>query len=289
MTKVWTVAQVMACLEQLYPQHLQEDWDKNGLIVGDPQAPVRRILVAVDPVPATVQEAIGRGSDMLLTHHPLFLRGTSFVSSLTAKGRMVRDLIRADVALANAHTNADSAARGVAWALARAVGLEGEPFEVQDEDANGTARGLGRVGELPEPVSLREFAHRVARALPAGPHGIFVGLPDTMSWDEPIQRVAVSGGAGDSFLERVRELGAQVYVTADLRHHPATEHLLEGGPALICGSHWATEWLWLETLASDLRAQAQCEGIEVEVAVSGLVTEPWALHLPTGVGSTIEE
>ena len=288
MSNTWTVADVMAQLNALYPPHLQEDWDKNGLIVGEPDARVERIVLAVDPVPATVAEAVESGADMLITHHPLFLRGTSFVSSQTAKGRMVRDLIRADVALANAHTNADSAARGVAWALAKAVGIEGEPFETKDVEEDGRPRGLGRIENLPAPMPLRDFAQRVAENLPAGPHGIFVGVPDNMHLDTPVQRVAVSGGAGDSFLDLARELEADVYVTADLRHHPASEHLLEGAPALVCGSNWATEWLWLPVLAKDLQEAAKKAGVELKVEVSTTVTEPWALHLPTTGGSTIE-
>lgn len=286
-TKTWTVQDVINHLARLYPPQLQEDWDRNGLIVGDPQAPVRRILTAVDPVANTVKEAIDGAVDLLITHHPLFLRGTSFVARDSVKGRMVHDLIEAGVALLNAHTNADSAARGVAWALAQAVGLDGEPFETVETNEDGVALGLGRIGDLPEAVTLREFADRVAAALPAGPHGLFVGIPAGADWQMPVRRVAVSGGAGDSFLEDTRKLGADVYVTADLRHHPASEHLEEGAPALLCGSHWATEWLWLPALAEDLGQLARRDGVNVDIRVSTLVTEPWAVHLPTGRQFTI--
>ncbi|MDK8350783.1 Nif3-like dinuclear metal center hexameric protein [Gleimia europaea] len=277
---MWTVSDVMKIMEARYPQRLQESWDKNGLIVGDPDQRVSRILLAVDPVAETVAQAIEDGYDMLITHHPLYLRGTSFVSRLDYKGRIVHDLIKSDVALMNAHTNADSAARGVAWALAQAVGIEGEPFDPIDEDEAGTARGLGRIGKLEAPQTLREFADRVAKALPAGPHGIFVGAPGN-DLETSVSTVAVSGGSGDSFLARARELGADVYVTADLRHHPASEHLEEGGPALICGSHWATEWLWLPHLADDLEEAAADAGVQLQVDVSRFVTEPWNLHLET--------
>ena len=273
-----SVAQIMEIMEARYPQRLQESWDKNGLIVGDPDQKVSKILLAVDPVTETVAQAIEGSYDMLITHHPLYLRGTSFVSRMDYKGRIVHDLIKSDVALMNAHTNADSAARGVAWALAQAVGIEGEPFDPIDEDEAGIARGLGRIGKLEAPQTLREFADRVAKALPAGPHGIFVGAPGG-DLETQVSTVAVSGGSGDSFLSRARALRADVYVTADLRHHPASEHLEEGGPALICGSHWATEWLWLPHLADDLEEAAEETGVQLQVDVSRFVTEPWNLHL----------
>lgn len=277
---MWTVADVMDVMEARYPRHLQESWDKNGLIVGDPNQKVERVLLAVDPVAETAAQACD-GYDMLITHHPLYLRGTSFVSRLDYKGRIVHDLIKSDVALLNAHTSADAATRGVSWALAEALGINGEPFDVIDEDEAGNSRGLGRIGTLPHPVTLEEFAGRVERALPEGPHGIFVGAPAGEDLSMMVETVAVSGGAGDSFLSRVAELGADVYVTADLRHHPASEHLEQGGPALICGSHWATEWLWLPHLANDLEEAAKRAGVNVEVDVSRFVTEPWLAHLPT--------
>lgn len=282
-TRNWTVADIQNQLQQFYPAHLAENWDKNGLIVGNPKQEVHRILLAIDPVPETVAEAITGNYDLLLTHHPLFLRGIHFLNTETHKGKMVTDLIKHDIALLNAHTNADSAARGVAWALAQAVGLNhSEPFETKDTDETGKPRGLGRIGKLPQPVTLEHFAHTVANALPAGPHGIFVGVPAGENLSKTIQTVAVSGGSGDSFLDTVASLGADVYVTADLRHHPAQDHLNATQTALISGSHWATEWLWLPALANDLSNAAQAHGVGLQIDISTQVTEPWQLHLPTG-------
>ena len=111
--------------------------------------------------------------------------------------------------------------------------------------------GLGRVGALARPISLRDFAGRVARALPATPAGIRVGG----DLDRPVQRIAVLAGAGDSLLDAARASGADVYVTSDLRHHPASEALAwPGAPALIDIPHWAAEWLWLPALQRRLSA-----------------------------------
>lgn len=278
----WTVADVQTTIERFYPPSLAENWDKNGLIVGDSGQQVNKILLAIDPVPQVVAEAITGGYDLIITHHPLFLKGAHFLNAQTPKGKMVRDLIKHDIALYNAHTNADSASRGVAWALAQALGLRNSlPFETKDTDKAGIPRGLGRVGELSEETTLEEFANRVAAALPAGPHGIFVGVPTGETLQKKIRKVAVSGGAGDSFLNTAVELGADVYVTADLRHHPTQDHLNASSTALISGSHWATESLWLPVLADDLRGAAEESKITVEVKVSEIVTEPWELHLPT--------
>jgi putative NIF3 family GTP cyclohydrolase 1 type 2 len=118
-----TLADVVAIMEGLYPPSLAASWDAVGPVCGDPAQPVRRVLFAVDPVEVVVDEAIERGADLLVTHHPLFLRGTSSVAATTAKGRSVHRLIRAGVALHVAHTNADHANPGVSDALAAALGL----------------------------------------------------------------------------------------------------------------------------------------------------------------------
>ena len=381
-----TVADVVGLLETRYPPRTAETWDAVGLVAGDPAAPVRSVLLAVDPVQAVVDEAIAREVDMLITHHPLYLRGTSSVAATTPKGRIVHDLIRAGCALYTAHTNADAAAGGVAEALAdlldlqdrrpivahdaaaldtltvfvpqdhtgavldaladagagaigeydrcaftatgrgtfRAseaanptIGERGEITEVTEDRLEMTlprhrraaviaalrasppyeepafsvlehavheaGTGLGRIGTLPAPTTLRELAERVAAVLPATAPGIRVAGDLAAT----VHKVAVSGGSGDSFLGRVRELGADVYLTADLRHHPASEAIEGGPPYLIDATHWASEWPWLPHAAAHLTEDAAAAGAQLEVSVSTIVTDPWTLRLgPTDNEST---
>ena len=118
------VSDVMAAMERLFPPETAESWDHVGLSVGVPGAPVRTVGFAVDPCEATVNEAISRGADMLITHHPLYLRGTHSVAATTAKGSWTSRLIKSDVALYSAHTNADVAASTVALADLLGVHLE---------------------------------------------------------------------------------------------------------------------------------------------------------------------
>ncbi|MCW2667382.1 MAG: hypothetical protein JWN57_2344 [Frankiales bacterium] len=117
------LADVVAVLEELWPPSLAESWDAVGLVCGDPEAPVRRVLLAVDPVGAVVGEAAELGADLLVTHHPLYLRGTTSVAATDPKGRVVHRLITAGCGLMVAHTNADNARPGVSDALADLFGL----------------------------------------------------------------------------------------------------------------------------------------------------------------------
>ena len=119
------LAEVVAVLEAAYPPALAEAWDAVGLVCGDPADEVRRVLFAVDPVEEVVAEALERGADLLVTHHPLYLRGTTSVAGTTPKGRVVQALLRGGCALHVAHTNADRADPGVSDALADLFGLRG--------------------------------------------------------------------------------------------------------------------------------------------------------------------
>lgn len=262
------VADLVRLLEQRYPPAWAEDWDRVGLTVGEPDAAVDRVLLAVDCVPETVDEAIEAGAQLMVTHHPLLLRGVSSVAAITYKGRIVHRLIRAGIALFTAHTNADVATPGVNDALAERLGLlDLRPLRPHPEDPR---RGSGRIGRLPAPLPLAEFTRLAARALPATSAGVrAAGAPTTV-----VRTVAVSGGAGDAYLADAARAGVDAYLTADLRHHPASEHLAGGGPALLDATHWATERPWLDDVAAFLR-----EAAGVETIVSDLDTDPWTLHV----------
>ncbi|WP_405004370.1 Nif3-like dinuclear metal center hexameric protein [Kitasatospora purpeofusca] len=270
------LSDVITALEELYPPQWAESWDAVGLVCGDPQAEVRRVLFAVDPVQAVVDEAVEWGADLVVTHHPLYLRGTTTVAATTFKGRVVHTLIRAGVALHVAHTNADHADPGVSDALAEAVGLTVTGPLVPDPTDPLGRRGTGRVGLLEPPLPLAAFAARVAAGLPATAAGVRVsGDPNRL-----ISRVAVCGGSGDSLFAEVRAAGVDAYLTADLRHHPASEAAEAAPVALVDAAHWATEWPWLPLAERALLGTAEKRGWTVETRVSRTVTDPWTAHAP---------
>ncbi len=265
MTRTPSLADVVAAVHRRYDPATAEDWDAVGLVCGDPAAPVRRALVAVDPVAATVDEALGLGADLLLTHHPLLLRPVSSVAATTPAGTLVHRLVSGGCALLAAHTNADVAREGVSDALAAALGLTVVAPLVPDGD--GTT-GLGRIGTT-DPTTLESFAAHVAASLPATAHGVRVqGDPARR-----VQRVAVIGGSGGDALAAAS--GVDVVVTSDLKHHLALDHLQAGGPALVDVAHFASEWPWVPAYASLLHRDLLAAGFDVDVRYSSLVTDPW--------------
>lgn len=160
-----TLREVVAVLDGLYDPRWADDWDAVGTVVGDPDAEVSKVMFAIDPVQAVVDEAIAWGADLVVTHHPLYLKGVTSVAASTPKGRVVHDLIANGIALHTCHTNADSPPLGVSESMALALGLTNvrpldpdpaEPIDkwivfVPQENADAVAAamhaaGAGRVG-----------------------------------------------------------------------------------------------------------------------------------------------
>ncbi len=259
---------VVSVAHQLWPLSGAEDWDSPGLSAGNNDSEIRRILLAVDAVAATVDEANNVQADLLLTHHPLLFRGVSTVAEDTYKGHLIAELIRNRIALLACHTNADVVENGVSDVIAQRLGLvDSRPIQ----DPTGSGVGIGRVGNLASPERLGDLARRIASILPATAPGVRVAG----DYSKLVSRIALCGGAGDSLLGEKHVLSADVFITSDLRHHPAQESrelsFLGGGPALVDVSHWASEWLWLDTAAEQLRTALP----GVDVLVSELRTDPW--------------
>ena len=369
------LSDVVDLLHGWYPPETADSWDAVGLVHGDPAQPVRKVLFAVDPTLEVAQEAAAWGADLLVVHHPLFLKPVHGFAATTPKGRTLATLAAAGCALLTAHTNADQALGGVSEAMATVLGLTDlepllpapglvmdklvvyVPVEQADDlraalaevgagrigdydnasfSTAGTGRfrplaganptigevgrteavaeervevvlprrlraavvramlaahpyetpaydvveladpgigetGTGRIGNV-EPTTLGELAATVASVLPPTAHGVRIGG----DLDRPVRRVALCGGAGDFLLDQVGRTDADVYVTSDLRHHPAGEFLERGGPALLDVAHWAAEWTWLPVVEARLRAAlGDHEGDTVETRVSTICTDPW--------------
>ncbi|NWN88084.1 MAG: Nif3-like dinuclear metal center hexameric protein [Micrococcaceae bacterium] len=281
-----TLSQVVSAMESLWPLGLQEGWDASGIVAGRPEQIIQRIHWAVDPVQAVANEAVASGADLVITHHPLFLRPVTSMAASTFKGKVLHTLVEQSCALITAHTNADSAVGGVSDVLAEILGLENTVPLAAAQDGL-TEEGIGRVGTLPSAMRLEEFATRVYGALPAVAGGVRVAG----DLDGIVSKVAITGGAGDSLFEYVHDHEADVYITADLRHHPASEareQAMMGSdrPYLIDVSHFASEWLWLPAGANALERALADEGFSITSAVSAINTDPWDFILTSGDNAT---
>lgn len=263
-------------VEQLWPVDGAESWDEVGLVVGARTDSVTHIHLTVDVTPEVIADAHEVGADFLLAHHPLLLRGVTTVAEETYKGACLAQLIRSRIGLLAAHTNADVVTDGVSDVLAQKLGLTAvEPIVSSGVSSGGSvgslSAGIGRVGDLATPIHLGELARAVAELVPATAQGVRVAG----DFARQVRRVAVCGGAGDSLLNETEVRNSDVFITSDLRHHPASEFRewakRNDGPALIDVSHWASEWVWLDTAAQQLSERMP----GVTVTVSDVRTDPW--------------
>lgn len=262
------LAALLESIESRFPLSGAEEWDRPGLLTGNEAQVVSKVLLTVDVTAAVVAEAIDGGYNLLLAHHPYLLRGVSTIAESTVKGAVLAAAIRADLAIVSAHTNADVVENGVSDTIAKRLGLTNIVPLV--ETSPGV--GHGRIGYLSETQTLGNFARRVAQILPATAGGIRVAG----DYDALIEKVALCGGAGDSFLPAAQSAQVDVYLTSDLRHHVVQDARESGiggrsAPAIIDVAHWAGEWLWLEQAATELRTLHP----EVTFEICDLRTDPW--------------
>ena len=263
-----TIGELCTLIEELWPEVGAEAWDSVGLVVGNRHDQISHVRLCVDVTPSVIADARDAGADFLVSHHPLLLRGVTSVAEETYKGRCITDLIRARLGLLTAHTNADVVTDGVSDCLARHLNL----FDVLPIVGGEVAdTGIGRVGSLEQPIPLGVLARSIGNLIPSTAQGIRV----SGEFDQLVQRIALCGGAGDSLLSEPLVRNADVYITSDLRHHPASEFRewakLDNGPALIDISHWASEWVWLSTAAEQISARFPT----LKVSVSDVRTDPW--------------
>ena len=223
-----TVQEILTFLEGFAPPELAEHWDNVGLLCGDRKQPVTAVLCALDITEQVVDEAVSRGAQLIVAHHPAIFTSVSRVTTDDATGRVLRAAIQHDIALICMHTNADSTWGGVNDALAAALFLT----NVVNMEA-GDNRMLGRVGDLPREMQPQEFAVYVKECLRAGGVRFCDG-------GHAIHRVAVGGGACGKMMDDALAKGADAFVIGDCCYD-LMQRAQSIGLTLVDAGHFPTE------------------------------------------------
>ncbi|SFT49065.1 dinuclear metal center protein, YbgI/SA1388 family [Selenomonas sp. GACV-9] len=250
---------VMDALERIAPKRLAEDWDNPGLLVGALNQDIHKILVCLDVSDEVVEQAVASGADMIVAHHPLIFKGIRKVRTDLPLGRRLQQLLKHDIAVAAAHTNLDIAEGGVNDVLAQAIGLTKlSAFVIEHQEEDGSVVSMGRVGSLPAPMTVQDFAAQVRDALPTE----HVRLVD--AGQRPVRKVAICSGSGAEFIQRAAFVGADVYVTGDVKYHEA-QQAVELGLHIIDAGHFGTEFPVVTALCERLTAELELAKGTVEV------------------------
>ena len=221
-----TVREIESFLYGWAPRELAESWDNVGLLVGDPEATVERVLVALDITPQVAEEALERGYQLIVAHHPVMNCAWHPVQTVRAddrQGRTLTALLRGGVAAICMHTNLDAAEGGVNDILAEKLGLT-HPEMLTEEK-------IGRIGTLKCEIPLVEFTHSVIELL--GCNGLRY-----VDAGRPVHRVAVGGGACGCYIPQAVAAGCDTFVTSDLKYN---DFLDTEGLNLIDAGHFPTE------------------------------------------------
>lgn len=235
-------------MQLIAPRELRMDYDNVGLLIGPEKQEIRRVLVALDCTTLTAKEAVEWDADIMLTHHPVFFRGTKRISPHDPATAGAYMLIRHGIGLFAAHTNLDAAEDGVNDALAEAIGVKDTvPMEPD---------GLGRIGTLDKPMRFGEFARAVEQRLNTA-------VRISGAEERIISRVAVIGGAAGEYAEAAHSAGADAFVTGECKHHEAL-YAREAGICLIDAGHYETE----KTVLDRLIKRLHCDGDDVQYKVS---------------------
>jgi len=223
------VSEILELIEGFAPSFLKMQGDNVGLLVGDPEAEVSRVMLTLDITPDVAKAAAEAGAELIVAHHPVIFSPLYSVTPADYNGAAVMTLLRHGIAAICMHTNLDAAAGGVNDTLAEALGLR----DVTLLDDGG--QGILRRGVLPQAMSAADFAAHVGRALHC--KGVRY-LPG----NRPIRTVAVCGGAGGNSADcgHVLRAGCDAYVTAEVKY-PVSLEMAYAGLTIVDAGHFHTE------------------------------------------------
>ena len=243
---------VVAVLEEQSPTSFACEWDNVGLLVGREDKEVNKIYIALDASDEAVEAAIECGADLLLTHHPLIFKGLKRIVSDDFIGRRLIKLIQNDIAYYAMHTNFD--VKGMADLSAAMIGLE--DAEVLDVTAafEGKQEGIGRVGKLMQPITVKDCARLVKAAFSLKEIKIF-GEPDWV-----LTRAAISPGSGKSEIENALARKADVLITGDIDHHEGIDAAARGLCIMDAG-HYGLEHIFIRYMKEYL--EKHCMELEI--------------------------
>ncbi len=254
------IREVVDTLERFAPLPLQESYDNAGLQIGITEAEVSGVLLCLDVTEAVVDEALRRGCNLIVSHHPLIFRRLAHVTGDTYVERCVAKSIKNDIAIVSMHTNLDSAQGGVNHKIAEKMGLHQLAGIGGIKCVDGVNGSSGIIGTLAEPMAADDFIVMLKRTF----HVECVQANRPLQ--RPISRVAVCGGAGSFLLDDAISAGADAFVTGEMHYHEFFGHDDELQIAVI--GHYQSEQFTAEVLRSVI------EPLGVKCCMSEVNTNP---------------
>ena len=249
------IKEVLSALERFAPLPLQESWDNAGLQVGLTETEVSGALLCLDVNEKIVDEAIQKGCNLVVSHHPLLFRGLKTISDLTDVQRTVMKAVRKGVCVISMHTNMDNAKGGVNYKMAEKLGLRDVQF-LAPKMVDGVESGSGVIGELPEAQASDDFVLAVKKAF-----GVECAMCNELL-RRPVRKVALCGGAGDFLLDEALKAGADAFITGEMHYHQYFGYEQQIQICVI--GHYQSEQFTSEIFREII--ESECPGIKTYIA-----------------------
>ena len=238
MNKVTDIAKE---IEQFAPEFLKEDYDNVGLMVGDGDKEVKKVLLSLDCTNEVIKEAIRHDCDLIITHHPLLFKRPKNIIKGDLLGDKVITLIKEDIALYSCHTNLDSAKEGINETIVNMLGFSSSQIIESNESENYQNGGIGRLVKLEKEILLSDIVDVVKKTLNIKNMRVVKG-------SDKVKILAIINGSGQDFFIEAKKLGADCIITGDTTYHFASD-FKEMGISIIDAGHFATEYIvFLKTL-----------------------------------------
>ncbi len=239
-------------VEKIAPLELQEDWDNSGVQIRATSGEINKVLVAMEINDSVIDEAIGAGVELILTHHPLLFFGIKKVDNNDITGNHIIKLVRRGISVYSSHTPFDKCIGGNNDYLGKLLGFEDVGPLPGDESS------ICRMGSLMRPMSCGAFVKDASRALNLAKDFIkFAGRTDDI-----IEKAAWCTGAGAEYLDLAVNAGCDLYITGDVKYHEA-QHARDLGMNLLDLGHFGTEYLFARNMSEILRRMPELYGVDV--------------------------
>ena len=246
---------MLSALERFAPLPLQESWDNAGLQVGLTETEVSGALLCLDVNERFVDEAVQKGCNLIVSHHPLLFRGLKTISDLTDVQRTVRKAIINGICVISMHTNMDNAYGGVNYRIAQKLGLQDVEFFAK-KSIEGIEAGSGVIGQLSEPQAADDFIIRVKKIF-----GVECAMCNELL-RRPVRKVAICGGAGDFLLDEALKAGADAFITGEMHYHQYFGYEQQIQMCVI--GHFQSEQFTAEVFEEII--QKDCPGVKTFIA-----------------------
>ena len=259
-----SVKDIVNSLNLEAPFSLAESWDNVGLLVGNLDQKVTSILIGLDPTNTLIDEALAIGANTIITHHPVIFRPLPVINTADPSGKLLEKALSNKLSIISCHTNLDSATDGVSDILASSLGLTALRPLLPNSNDDSSTTGMGRIGTFTNPVTRDDFIDQVLKTLDMGAVQVAGEIP------ELIETVAVCGGSGSDLAQTALTNGADVYLSAEIKHSTAI-WAIENSFCIIDGTHYATEQPAVNLLATKLGEA--CDALEWNIVIKQTQTE----------------